>query len=1103
MRKIYHNELCTGFARSKRYLLFYIAMLCGSIAFAQGQTVTGKVLDEQGQAIPGANVLEKGTGNGTVTDAQGAFRINVSGGNTVLVISFIGYKTQEVSVAGQTNIDVTMQPDVAALQEVVVTGYNSERKADVIAAISQVSAINTVAIPQGDIGQALQGRIAGVQVTTSGQPGQASQVRIRGFGSFTNNLPLYIIDGVPTFDNTQINPYDIESQSILKDAGAASIYGARAAAGVIVITTKHGKYDGKTNVSLDINTGMTLPGEGIKVLNPTQQAQKVYEALSNTPGSLPTSFGSDLANPQVPDYINVGGQAIFLSGPNQTPNAAALIQAATDNYNIDPSKGAIVQVVKANKAGTDWYKALTRTAPVTRISLGLSGGNDRAHYYTNFSYYDQQGIVLNQYLRRFSARVNSEFKPIEKIRVGENLMLTYRENPFISGSNSGQIGTNNGSGNPSDENTLNYAYRMATIIPVHDEMGGWAGTAAPGYNNSANPVANQTRLSSDYNQNVFAQAFGNAFIEIDPIKHLTLRSSFGGSVEFGHALVLNQLTYENKENNGATSMSEASGYGLNYTFTNTARYENKFGNHFFRALVGYEAIKNNVGRYLSGSGLSPFSIDPNYISLTNTSGTGRSVSSGPQVPYTFASLFGKVDYNMNDKYFASLTIRRDGSSVFGPQNRYGVFPAISAGWRISSESFMSGVNFISDLKLRGGYGTMGNTNALLSVNPLNQFTLYGGGPANGYDIGGTNNSVASGFVQNQVGNPLGKWETSTTTNIGIDATMLNGTLDVILDVWKRDTKDVLFNPGFLNTGGVLSNNPFVNIASMTNQGIDLQLVKRIKVNNDWSITLDGNISPFKNKITSVANGISFFEPNSSAGQNRGLQFTRNAVGQPMSSFFGYQMIGYFNSASEVSSSTQDGAGLGRFKYADINGDGVIDDKDRTFLGSPVPKFTYGINANVKYKNFFLIAFLYGSYGSKIFNATKWWNDLYAPFPGTALGVATLQSWTPALGNNAKTPIMENVANTSTSSVSNSWYIESGSYARLKNLQIGYDFPKGSLSRLKLSHVQVYLQAINLFTITKYSGKDPEIVGNVDTARGVDQGNYPATRQYMFGLRVGF
>src|SRR6218665_688479 len=638
--------------------------------------ITGKVVDETGAPMPGVNVVEKGTGNGTVTDADGKFTLSVSSADAILQFSFVGFKSQEISAGGRTMLDVTLTTDVSDLKEVVVTGYTSERKQDLVSAVSQVSGKETVAIPQSDIGQALQGRVAGVQVTTSGQPGTQSQVRIRGFGSFGNNSPLYVIDGVPTFDYTNINPYDVESQTVLKDAGAASIYGARAASGVIIITTKHGKYDGKTNVSLDMSTSVSMRGNGVDALNPQQQANKVYEALRNTPGanssSVNKAYGTDLNNPILPDYINVGvpGKGNVGNVFNGDPRIAT----ALANYNIDPSKGQIIQVVAANKSGTDWYKALTRTAPVSRISLGLSSGSERAHYYANFSYLDQQGVTLNQYLKRWNLRLNSEFKPIKNVRIGENVLLTYKSNPTFRTAGASPIDA---------------AYSMPSIIPIYDVKGNWAGTAAPGFNNPKNPVATVTRLSPQYNQQNASQIFGNLYIEADLFKHVTLRSSFGGEIDQWQSLQLLQQTYENSENSAANMLTEASSHSLNYTFTNTLRYENNFGKSTWKGLLGYEAIKNNMGRMLSGSGLNPFSLDPDYLNLSNTSSVGRQLSSSHFQPYAFTGVFAKVDYSWDDKYYLSSTIRRDGSSVFSPANRYGVFPSISGAWRISAEKFMS------------------------------------------------------------------------------------------------------------------------------------------------------------------------------------------------------------------------------------------------------------------------------------------------------------------------------------------------------------------------------------------------------------------------------
>jgi TonB-linked SusC/RagA family outer membrane protein len=1062
-------------------------MMWGSLALAQNSTVSGTVRDETGAGMPGVNVVIKGTQNGTVTDATGAFTLQVPS-DAVLVFSFIGYKTFEEPVNARTSIDVALTSDLVNLEEVVVTGYASERKQDIVSAVSTLSAANTVALPLPNVEQAIQGRVAGVQVTTSGQPGAPSQVRIRGFGSLGSNAPLYIVDGVPTYDVSNINPYDIETTTVLKDAGAASIYGARAASGVVVYTTRHGKYDGTTRIDLDVSSGLNFPGKGVSLLNPQQQANKVYEALRNSGAStVGQPYGPDINNPVLPDYINVGVQQpdgswkptgnIFAGDP--------LIALARANSNVSYENGLpIVQVVPANKAGTDWYKEMTRVAPINRVSLGVSGGSERAHYYANIGYYDQQGIALNQYLQRYNLRFNSEFKPFAKMRIGENLQLSYKKNPTI--------------GDQQSENQLNAAYRMPTIIPVHDEAGNWAGTAAPGFNNPNNPVANLTRLSRDYNNQNSTNGFGNIYAEIDPIKNLTLRTSLGGELYYTYALLYSPRTYENAENSSSNTLTEGYQYQTRWIWTNTARYQRDFGANSFTGLIGYEAIKDPAfSRSISGFGLNPFSSDPNFITLTNTSSTGRQVNSGiPNQSRTLASYFGRVDYDFNDKYYLSVTVRHDASSAFGVDKRSGVFPAFSAGWRIKSENFMQSATWLDDLKIRGGWGVMGNQN----ISPTNQYTLYGGGPNNGYDINGTNNSVTGGIIQTQVGNTLGQWEKNTTSNIGLDGTLFNGSLDFILEFWQKNTEGLLYAPNIPATAGVFTNNPVVNVASMVNKGIDVQIIERFKIGDEISVIADGNISPLINQITELAPGISYFD----AGTFRNLTFVRNAVGQPISSFFGYDMIGYFRDAADVAKSpTQDGAAPGRFKFRDVNGDGVIDPSDRIFMGSAVPKFTYGLNLNVKYKMFSLDMFFYGKYGNKIINFSKWYNNFYQSFSGAALSSNTLDSWTAENPDNAKTPIMESASNFSTNTQANTWYMEPGSYLRMKNIQLNFTFPQNVLNALHVKNMRAYVQAVNLFTITKYTGKDPEIASSVDTTLGVDVGNYPATRIWSLGLSIGF
>jgi len=615
-------------------------------------------------------------------------------------------------------------------------------------------------------------------------------------------------------------------------------------------------------------------------------------------------------------------------------------------------------------------------------------------------------------------------------------------------------------------------------------------------NNPANPVANLQRLSKDYNKQNRFSLFGNIYAEIDFLKNLTFRTSIGGNYQNGNTLQFGFRTYENSENNGSYSVNESAFYFGAYTFTNTLRYETKFGDHSFKALVGTEAISQPAfGRFLNGFGLNPFSIDPNYISVSNTSSSGRQVNSGPVgTPGKIASYFGRLDYNFKEKYYASVTIRRDGASAFGTAKRFGYFPAITAAWRLSSENFMQGISWLDDLKIRGGWGVMGNQN----INATNQYSLYTSNPSAGYDIGGTNNSVSAGIVPLQYGNPLGKWEKNITTNVGFDGTFLGGTLDVIVDVWNKKTDDLLFNPPIPATAGTLQNRTFINVGSIVNKGVDIQVIKRQRINDDLNIILDANIGFVKNKITKVTDASDYF----SAGTFRNLTFVRNQVGHPLSAFYGYKVAGLYKDAADVAASpTQDGAGPGRFKYEDVNHDGKINSDDRTFIGSPIPKFTYGFNFTVKYKAFSLEAFFYGKSGNDIVNFTRWFTDFYPSFSGAAIGARALDSWTPE-NTGTSVPRFENVSNFSTNTQANSYYIEKGSYLRCKNLQLNYNIPSALLDKVGFRSCRVYVQAVNLFTITKYKGQDPEVASSVDTTLGVDVGNYPATRQFSLGLNLG-
>jgi TonB-dependent starch-binding outer membrane protein SusC len=1066
----------------KGTLLCAFLWIVSMTTFAQNSKVSGRITDGR-DGIPGVSVIIKGVNLGTVSDATGNYSVNAPA-NSSLVFSFIGYKTQEIAVGGKSTINVALLEDATILNEVIVTGYSIDSRRDNTGSVSTVKPKDLLSRPTGNIEQQLQGRVAGVTVVTNGQPGTTSQIRVRGFGSFGpagSNDPLYVVDGVPVGSTDFLNPNDVESVTILKDAAAASIYGARAASGVIVYTTKKGsKGAKKLSITYDGLYGVTNPGPGQAMMNPTDFADYTWRAYKNSGVALShPQFGTG-ATPVIPDYLSVGGQAGVVGSVD--------LAAEKAKYNVDPTAGSIYQVTKANKAGTDWYAAITRAAPVQSHSLGFSGGGENSRFYIGFSAQNQAGILKYNDFKRYTFRTNSEFNVFKNVRVGQNLQFTYRQVL-------GQTGANGGIGIADNENDILQAFRMPSIIPVYDEFGGYAGTASKGFNNPRNPVANLD--GNKDNKGFNGSAFGNIYAEWDLIPGLTARSSLGGQFNNFYGRGYGRLQYENSENNSAFSYNESSGYVYSWTLTNTLNFKKTLGKHNVDVLVGQEALNTGVGRNMNASGLNPFSTDLNYVnlSLVGSKVVNSSLFSG----VNFYSLFGRVNYIFNDKYILTGVVRRDGSSRFGANSRYGVFPAFSAAWRLSSEPFMKQLTWITDLKVRGGYGLMGNSNP---VDPNNQYSLFGYNIGRSvYDINGTNSSTSDGYYRTRIGNADAKWETSVTKNVGFDGTFLNGKLDLIVDFWQKDTRDLLLALPIPATNGFDAAAPTVNIGKMTNKGIDISVSTRGKITRDltYDLTLTGGT--IKNEITEVSPGQSYISTINPS--YRGLTPIRNQIGYSISSFYGYKVQGLYQTKDEVDrSATQDGAGIGRFRYEDLNGDGKITDADRTFLGSPVPKFTGGIVLGLKYKNFDVSAYMNAFMGNKIFNASKWFTDFFPSFQGAAISERVKDSWSPS-NTGATIPIFETASNFSTNTQANSFYVEDGSYLRMQTLSAGYTMPANVLSKLGMSRLRLFATATNLFTLTKYKGLDPGVGGAVDTSFGIDIGNYPVTRGWTVGVNVGF
>ena len=1072
--------------------LILLLVFASSVAMAQ-RVVTGTVLDEYDVGLPGVSVLVKGTTTGTATDIDGKFSLNVPNDQAVLVFSFIGYAKIEQVVGNRSVVNVKMKPDEQTLTELVVTGYTIDSRRETTGAIATVDPKDLTVIPTGNIEQTLQGRVSGVTVITNGQPGTSSIIRVRGFGAFGGNEPLYVVDGVPVGSTDFLNPDDIESTTVLKDAAAASIYGARAANGVIIYTTKRGRR-GNQKLRVDYNGmfGLTTPGQGLDMMNPQDFATFTWLAETNqaridgrSPNYSHPQFGTG-ATPVLPYYINVGGAA-GVSGPFSPQR----IEEERAKYNIDPTKGPVYQLVRAATGeGTDWYQALTRNAPLNRHSIGLNGGSESSRFFIGMGYQDQAGIMIVNNFRRLTFRANSEFDVTKKFRIGENFQATYRQVL-------GQQGGTGGRGVSDDENDILQAFRMPSIIPVYDEFGGYAGTAARGFNNPRNPVAN--RDGQRDNRNFNANVFGNIYAEYDLMEDLRFRSSIGGQYNNYYYWGYSRLQYENSENNSAFGYNEGSGFNFAWTFTNTLSWKKTFDKHAFDVILGQEALNTGAGRNIDASGQNPFSRDPDFVNISNLPVSTRQVNSGLFRGVNFYSLFGRVNYTFNDKYLFSAVVRRDGSSRFGANNRYGVFPAFSAAWRLSSEQFLQSATWIDDLKIRGGWGQMGNSN---NVDPNNQFSLFGGTVgASSYDIGGTNSSAIIGFRRTRIGNPNAQWETAVTQNIGFDGTFFNGRLDVIFDWWRKDTKDLLFTVPIPLTAGSNAAAPAVNIGEMLNRGLDLLVTTRGNLSSSLTYELTVTGSTLKNEIVSLAPGLEIITSVNPA--YRGIRPIRNQVGQPLSTFFGYKVVGLFQSQEDVNShATQAGAAPGRFKYEDTDGDGVITPEDRQVLGNPIPDFTGGVNFTVGYKGFDLSAYLYTSIGNEVWNQSKWFTDFFSTFEGAAISERLKNAWSPS-NTNATIPIVDRSSTFSTSTVENSYYVEDGSYLRLQNVTLGYTLPQNLLQRWRIERLRVFASANNLFTITGYQGLDPAVGGDADLTFGIDVGNYPVTRGYTLGLNVSF
>ncbi|MVM35735.1 SusC/RagA family TonB-linked outer membrane protein [Spirosoma sp. HMF4905] len=1069
--------------------LFLFSWLLCVGAFAQDRKITGRITDgNDNSGLPGANVVVKGTQTGVVTDANGQFSLNVVQGRDVLTISAIGYTSQDITIGSRTAINIALAPDIKTLSEVVVTGYGAQAKRDITGAVATVDTKQLLSVPATNVGQALQGRVAGVQVGNENAPGGGVMVRIRGFGTINDNSPLYVIDGVPTKGNLNtLNLNDVESMQILKDASAASIYGSRAGNGVVIITTKKGKA-GKAKFTYDTYYGSQRHGKLLDMLNTQEYAQLTWESRINSGavGANGNPVHSQFGNgptPVIPDYILPSGASASDPRVAQNPDGTYV------NYNNDINSPKFLLITKANKIGTNWMEEIFRTAPIQNHQLGVSGGNENGRYAMSLNYFNQDGIMRYTGYKRYSLRANTEFNVTKRVRVGQNFQVAYGE----------RIGQP--SGNNTESNPISFAYRIQPIIPVYDVAGNFAGTRGGDLDNAFNPMADLVRNKDNTQKEM--RLFGNAYAEVDILPNLTARTSFGIDYNLFNYRNYSIRNIEASEARGSNSLQTTNNYEWTWTWYNTLTYNMNLGDrHRFNVIVGTESIKNYFETFdASRTNFAVDDIENRYLSA----GTGVQTNNGGASNWRLASEFAKLNYVLDDKYLIDLTVRRDRSSRFAPEFRSAVFPAASVGWRVSKENFFKPLTFVNDLKFRAGLGQTGNQ----EIGNYNSYTQFSTNPATSfYDINGTRTSAVPGYELTQFGNAKAKWETTTSLNIGFDALLLKNKLSIGFDWYTRTTSDMLFPVQAPLTQGVATV-PFQNIGSMRNRGVDLMINYGDKIGNSGlSYNVGANFSTYRNVVTKTNGDPStqYFGINDERIQN----FVVTQQNYPLASFFGYTIDGIFQSNEEAkaapvqfgSAATENIAG--RFKFRDINGDGVINTKDLSIIGSPHPKFTYGLNLNLNYKNFGLTLFGQGVDGNQIFNYTKYWTD-FPTFGGNRSTRMLYQSWRPGKTD----AILPQLRSSDQVSIQPStYYLESGSYFRMKNIQLTYQLPQVLLSKLKMGATSVYIQGQNLFTVTKYSGMDPEVnlraysSGN-DRQIGVDGGSYPIAKTILVGLNLSF
>ncbi|MBG9377199.1 TonB-dependent receptor [Panacibacter sp. DH6] len=1031
----------------QKHRLLYLLMIVFApmLASAQNQTFTGTVKDETGKPLAGVSVVLKGSSKGTVTNEQGVFTISATAGST-LVLSSVGYDNKEVVLDAQTTLSIALTAGNQRLDDVIVVGYGTQKRTAVTGAISTVNSKTINEIPVVSVQQALQGRVPGVNVVSNGSPGTQPIVTIRGISSISYaSNPLYVVDGFPTGDLSTIDTRDIESVDVLKDASAAAIYGSRATNGVIIITTKKGRRDGQMHVNLNSYYGIQNVTERLSLLNPEQFDQYAIAYR-----------GSAVQRRSDPAWVN-----------------KPIYQGATATYGNNV---------------TDWQDAYFKQGAMTQTNIGLSGGNEVSRFYASGSFLDQTGTAPTVAYRRYNFRINSDHKISKTFSFGENLYAAYADQDY----------DNNETGTRS--NLVN-VIKMMPYMPVYDPTtnGGFRGVnSVLDGGDPTNPIEDAVLKNPGTRSTL--KILGTIYAEVNFTSWLKFRSTFG--IDYANGLDYRFSPIFNDSGTVAGSSAIQATITNNRAvssvqlYTEQLTFDKTFGNHHVNAIAVYEY----QGQRIKNENASGNQLSNDLKTLNNASNVSVQTL---VADYNIISLIGRLSYDYKGKYLFSAALRRDGGSYWAPGNKWQTFPSASVGWRIDQEPFMQNQNKISELKLRAGYGITGLNGAVLGSSPwqvfVNSNSAY-------YPFGNAATSGPASSIQ-RLGNKDLEWETTKQINVGLDLGLFSNALTLSAEYYQRKTDNLILAVPLSPSMGYLSSTVITNVAGMQNNGVELQLgYNKRKGDFQWNAT--ANVSFIKNNIYRLAEGVPNIEAGADVDLTLGYNVTNTAIGQPVQSFYGWETEGIFQSEDEVSKHAFQTAGTaaGDIKFKDLNGDGVIDNNDRTFLGSFIPKFTYALNLGANYKGFGLSVFFQGVQGNKIYNALRTTTEGMVRFFNA--GTAVLDAWTPT---NTNTSVPRAIsADPNQNARPSTRFLEDGSYLRLKNIMLSYNVSDKflrSVTKGAIRNFNIYVSAQNILTFTKYTGYDPEVGNRAPNAssltNGIDYAVYPQPKGYQVGISTNF